>query len=93
MKALILEKDRENRKVQFLLHVPSSWLSQTSSLFQAFLVVFMQCLAWIFVTFIIFDLFLRCCEALSNLFSHFHEFNLAATILTHLKISKEHLCN
>jgi len=31
----------------------SSWLSQSSSLFQAFLVVFMQCLAWTFVNLII----------------------------------------
>jgi len=40
-----MEKDRENRKVQFLLLIPSSWLSQTSSRFQDFLAFFMQCLA------------------------------------------------
>ena len=40
-----LEKDRENCKVQFLLHITSSWLSQTSSIFQDFLAFFMQCLA------------------------------------------------
>jgi len=47
------KKDIENYKVQFLLPVPSSWLSQTFSLFQVFLVVFMQCLVWIFVILII----------------------------------------
>jgi len=30
-----------------------SWFSQTSLLFQAFLIVFMQCLAWIFVILLI----------------------------------------
>jgi len=48
-----MEKDRENRKVKFLLHVPSSWLSQTSSIFQVFLTFFMQCLVWIFVILVI----------------------------------------
>jgi len=36
---------------------------------------------------------LRCYEALINLFPYLHELNLAATELTHLKISKEYLCN
>jgi len=39
------------------------------------------------------DLSLRCHEALINLFPHLHELNLAAAALTHIKISKEHLCN
>jgi len=39
MKVVLLERDKENRKVQFLLLVSSSWLSQTSSLFQAFLAI------------------------------------------------------
>jgi len=56
----------------------------------------MQYLAWIFVLLIIsysLDLSLRCHEPLINLFPHLHELNLAAAALTHLKISKEHLCN
>jgi len=36
-KAFLLEKDRENHKFQFLLLVPSSWLSQTSHFFKLFL--------------------------------------------------------
>jgi len=44
--------DSPSALVQFL-SVSSSWLSQTSSLFQAFLTFFMQCLAWIFVILII----------------------------------------
>jgi len=39
------------------------------------------------------DLSLRYHEALINLFPHLHELNLAATALTHFKISKENLCN
>jgi len=46
-----------------------------------------------FDNFLLLDLSLRCHEALINLFSHLHELNLAATTLTHIKISKEHLCN
>jgi len=46
-----------------------------------------------FDNFLFFDLSLRCREALVNLFPHLHELDLAATALTHLKISKEHLCN
>jgi len=46
-----------------------------------------------FDNFLFLDLSLRCREALSNLFPHIHELNLAAVALTHLKISKEHLCN
>jgi len=46
-----------------------------------------------FANFLFFDLSLRCHEALSNLFSHLHELKLATATLTHLKRSKEHLCN
>jgi len=46
-----------------------------------------------FDNFLFLDLSLRCHEALSNLFPHLHELNLAVAALTHLKISKEHLCN
>jgi len=46
-----------------------------------------------FYDFLFLDLSLRCHEALSNLFPHLHELNLATAALTHLKISKEHLCN
>jgi len=49
---IFYHKDKENCKVQFFLLL-SSWLSQTSSLFQAFLAVFMECLAWIFKILII----------------------------------------
>jgi len=48
---------------------------------------------WAFDNFLFLDLSLRCHEALINLFPHLHELNLAAVALTHLKISKEHLCN
>jgi len=44
-----------------------------------------------FDNFLFLDLSLRCHEALINLFPHLHD--LAATALTHIKISKEHLCN
>jgi len=44
-----------------------------------------------FANFLFLDVSLRCHEALSNLFPHLHELNLAAAALTHLKISKEHL--
>jgi len=46
-----------------------------------------------FANFLFLDLSLRGHEALSNLFPHLHELKLAATALTHLKISIEHLCN
>jgi len=46
-----------------------------------------------FDNFLFLDLSLRCHEALINLFPHLHELNLVATALTHLKISKEYLCN
>jgi len=46
-----------------------------------------------FNNFLFLDLSLRCHEALINLFPHLHELNLATAALTHLKISKEHLCN
>jgi len=44
-------------------------------------------------TFLFLDLSLRFHETLINLFPHLHELNLAAAALTHLKISKEKLCN
>jgi len=56
----------------------------------------MQCLLDFFFIWIIFyyqNLSLRCHEALINLSPHLRELNLAATTLTHLKISKEHFCN
>jgi len=46
-----------------------------------------------FDNFLLLDLSLRCHEALSNLFSHLYELNLVAAARTHVKISKEHLCN
>ena len=46
-----------------------------------------------FDNFLFLDLSLRCHKALSNLFSHLHEFNLVVAALTHLKISKKKLCN
>jgi len=46
-----------------------------------------------FDNFLFFDLSIGCDEALNNLFSYLYELNLAAAALTHLKISKEHLCN
>jgi len=46
-----------------------------------------------FDNFLFLDLSLRCHEALRNLFPHLHELNLAAAAPTHLKISKENLCN
>jgi len=46
-----------------------------------------------FDNFLFLDLSLRCHEALINLFPHLYELNLAAAALTHLKISKEPLCN
>jgi len=39
------KKNREIPKVHILLFVSSSWLSQTSSLFESFHAFFMQCLA------------------------------------------------
>jgi len=47
-----------------------------------------------FDNFVVLDLSLRCHEALINLFPPLYDLNLAATILTHLKISKKkHSCN
>jgi len=42
-----------------------------------------------FDNFLFLDLSLTCHEALINLFPHLHELNLAATAVTHLKISKK----
>ena len=46
-----------------------------------------------FDNFRLLDLSLMCHEALISLFAYLHELNLAVATLTHLKISKEHLCN
>ena len=46
-----------------------------------------------FDNFFFWHLSLRCHEVLINLFSHLYKLNLAVAVLTHLKISKVHLCN
>jgi len=46
-----------------------------------------------FDNFLFLNLSLMCHEALINLFPHFHELNLVAAALIHLKISKENLCD
>ena len=89
---IFYHKDKKNRKVQFFfplfLVLPNFF---TFSSFSCRLHAMLCLDFYAFDNFLFLDLSLRCHEALINLFPHLHELNLAA--VTHLKISKEHLCN